>query len=102
MSSLALSLRFSWVALAVFFTASATAATEPRRLDPHQREIIKQYVLREAKASVLSPHDGEAKDFAMALEQALRAAGAWVATDQDNSVAADQRGLTVIYDHSVP
>jgi hypothetical protein len=94
--------RYLWLPLAVSFVVNATAATEPRRLDTHQRDIIKHYVLREAKASILSPPQGEAKDFARALEQALRAAGAWVAVDQQNSVEPDQHGLTVIYDHSVP
>ncbi len=87
---------------AFLLMTSAAAAPGQRELDLHQRDIIKHYVLREAKASILSPHQGEAKDFARALEQALRAAGAWVSVDQQNSVEPDQRGLTVIYDHSVP
>jgi hypothetical protein len=81
---------------------SAAAAPDQRQLDAHQRVIIKQYVLREAKASILSPRDGEPKAFAHALELALRAAGAWVAVDASNSVGPAQDGLTVIYDHSVP
>ncbi|MEJ0050261.1 MAG: hypothetical protein WDN02_03445 [Methylovirgula sp.] len=87
---------------AFLLVTSASAAPGQRQLDLHQRDIIKHYVLREAKASILSPHQGEAKDFARSLEQALRAAGAWVSVDQQNSVEPDQRGLTVIYDHSVP
>jgi hypothetical protein len=87
---------------AFLLITGAAAAPGQRELDAHQRDIIKQYVLREAKASILSPGDGEPKAFARALEQALRAAGAWVAMDQHNSVEPDQRGLIVIYDHSVP
>jgi hypothetical protein len=87
---------------AFLLITSAAAAPGQRQLDAHQRDIIKQYVLREAKASILSPRDGEPKAFARALETALRAAGAWVAVDQHNSIAPNQTGLTVIYDHSVP
>lgn len=81
---------------------SAAAAPGQRELDAHQRDIIKQYVLREAKASILSSRDGEPKAFAHTLELALRAAGAWVAVDASNSVGRAQYGVTVIYDHSVP
>jgi len=87
---------------ALLLITSAAAAPEQRQLDAHQRVIIKQYVLREAKASILSSRDGEPKAFAHALELALRAAGAWVAVDGSNSVGPAQDGLTVIYDHSVP
>ncbi len=87
---------------AVFlFGADATLAGS-RGLDPHQRDTIKQYVLREAKASILSAHDGEPKQFAGVLAAALRAAGAWVAIDQNNSIEPGETGLTVIYDHDVP
>jgi hypothetical protein len=81
---------------------SAAAAPDQRQLDAHQRDIIKQYVLREAKASILSSRDGEPKAFAHALELALRAAGAWVAVDASNTIGPAQFGVTVIYDHSVP
>jgi hypothetical protein len=91
-----------WSCFVIFFALSAAAQAEPRQLDPHQRDIIKRYVLREAKASIVSPHEGEAKDFAVVLARALRAAGAWVAIDQNNPVPPDQHGVTVIYDHSVP
>jgi hypothetical protein len=87
---------------ALLLITSAAAAPEQRQLDAHQRVIIKQYVLREAKALILSSRDGEPKAFAHALELALRAAGAWVAVDGSNSVGRAQDGLTVIYDHSVP
>lgn len=88
--------------IAVLLAASAGATAGSRNLDTHQRDIIKQFVLRQAKASIISPRNGEARAFARVLESALRAAGAWVAMDQNNSVGPNQRGLTVIYDHGVP
>ncbi len=87
---------------AFLLITSAAAAPGQRQLDAHQRVIIKEYVLREAKASILSPRDGEPKAFAHALELALRAAGAWVAVDGSNTIGPAQVDLTVIYDHSVP
>ncbi len=87
---------------AFLLIASAAAAPGQRQLDAHQRDIIKEYVLREAKASILSPRGGEPKAFARALELALRAAGAWVAVDGRDTIGPAQYGLTVIYDHSVP
>lgn len=82
--------------------ADAAMAAGPRNLDAHQRDTIRHYVLREAKASILSPHDGEPKQFARVLAEALRASGTWVAVDQNNSVAPGETGVTVIYDHDVP
>ncbi len=84
--------------------AGANVAAEPaaRSLDTHQRDVIKRFVLREAKASIVSPRQGEPHDFAAALASALRAAGAWVANDQRNSVEPGTTGLTVAYDHGVP
>ena len=63
--------------------AGANVAAEPaaRNLDTHQRDVIKRFVLREAKASIVSPRQGEPHDFAAALASALREAGAWVAND---------------------
>ncbi len=91
------------ISLAAFLLmTSAAAAPGQRQLDAHQRVIIKEYVLREAKASILSPRDGEPKAFAHALELALRAAGAWVAVDGSDTIGPAQYDLTVIYDHSVP
>ncbi len=87
---------------AFLLITSAAAAPGQRQLDMHQRLIIKEYVLREAKASILSPRDGEPKVFAHALELALRAAGAWVAVDASNTIGPAAHNLTVIYDHSVP
>ncbi len=82
--------------------AGASAEPRARGLDIHQRDIIKRFVLREAKASIVSPHQGEPHNFAGALASALRAAGAWVADDQRNSVEPGTTGLTVAYDHGVP
>ncbi len=82
--------------------AAANAGSAARSLDAHQRDVIKRFVLREAKASIVSPRDGEPHDFAAALASALRAAGAWVADDQRNSVEPGTTGLTVAYDHAVP
>ncbi|WP_297299131.1 hypothetical protein [uncultured Methylovirgula sp.] len=88
--------------LAALLSSADAAAAGPRNLDAHQRDTIRHYVLREAKASILSPRDGEPKQFARILAEALRAAGTWVAIDQNNSVAPGETGLTVIYDHDVP
>ena len=88
--------------LAALLSGADAAAAGPRNLDAHQRDTIRHYVLREAKASILSPRDGEPKQFARILAEALRAAGTWVAIDQNNSVAPGETGLTVIYDHDVP
>ncbi len=83
------------ISLAAFLLiTSAAAAPGQRQLDAHQRVIIKEYVLREAKASILSPRDGEPKAFAHALELALRAAGAWVAVDGSNTIGPAQVDLT--------
>jgi len=84
--------------------AGVNAVAEPagRSLDARQRDIIKRFVLREAKASIVSPREGEPHEFAAALASALRAAGAWVANDQRNSVEPGTTDLTVAYDHGVP
>ena len=52
--------------------AGANVLAEPaaRNLDTHQRDIIKRFVLREAKASIVSPRQGEPHDFAAALASA--------------------------------
>ncbi|MDR3407781.1 MAG: hypothetical protein P4L68_04710 [Methylovirgula sp.] len=88
----------------ISFLVGAGAAAEPaaRSLDTHQRDVIKRFVLREAKASIVSSRQGEPHDFAAALASALRAAGAWVADDHRDSVQPGATGLTVIYDHGVP
>jgi len=94
--------RILLVLIALSLAGSAIASPGPRSLDARQRKIIKQFVLREAKASIQSPHDGEPKAFAHVLELALRDAGAWVSVDQNVSIDPAATGLTVIYDHSVP
>ena len=86
----------------LFLPPQTLRESAARSLDAHQRDVIKRFVLREAKASIVSPHQGEPHDFAAALASALRAAGAWVADDQRNSVEPGTTGLTVAYDHGVP
>lgn len=84
--------------------AGINAVAEPaaRSLDAHQRDVIRRFVLREAKASIVSPRQGEPHEFAAALASALRAAGAWVADDQLDSIEPGTTDLTVAYDHGVP
>ena len=77
---------------AFLLITGAAAAPGQRELDAHQRDIIKQYVLREAKASILSPGDGEPKAFARALEQACgrRAPGSqWISIILSSRISAD-------------
>jgi hypothetical protein len=88
--------------IALVLAASAGATAGPRGLDAHQRKIIKQFVLREAKASILAPRAGEPQAFARVLTLALREAGAWVSVDQHDSIEPGETGLMVIYDHAVP
>jgi hypothetical protein len=76
-------------------------AANDKILSDRQRSIIKHYVLREAKASIISA-TGEPARLAHEIESALKDAGAWVAVDRTDAVENGQTGLTVIYDHSVP
>ena len=82
-------------------TSDAKVAIGARILNDQQRSIIKHYVLREAKASIISATGGPAQ-LAHEIESALKDAGAWVAVDRTDTVDNGQTGLTVIYDHSVP
>lgn len=81
--------------------AGAKATAPDKILSDQQRSIIKHYVLREAKASIISAAGAPAR-LARDIESALKDAGAWVSVDRTNSVENGQTGLTVIYDHSVP
>ncbi len=76
---------------AQFQLAENTPASN-RTLNDRQRDIIKHYVLREAKASIISSASGEPGQFARELESALKDAGAWVSVDTIDSVESGQTG----------
>ncbi len=95
-----------WGAGTVLAAATAAPPQIPanamRSLTDQQRDIIKHRVLREAKVSIVSIGRGEPAHFADQLVGALKNAGAWVAIGTSDPGQADEPGLVVIYDHSVP
>ena len=73
-----------------------------RTLSERQQTIIKQRVLRQAKAEFVVLHLAEPEHFADELILALKKAGAWVDVGTSEPDQSFEPGLVVYYDHSVP